>query len=70
MNKAIFGLLLSLLALGLLFPSFKIAMILALIKVMLVVYFYMELHHAHTIWKFAMTGLVLATFGGVLFLST
>ncbi len=66
MNKLIFGLLLSLLAVGFMFPSFKFALLLALIKVLLVVYFYMELRHAHVAWKFVMTGLVLATFGGVL----
>lgn len=65
MNKLIFGLLLSLLVVGFLFPSLKFALLLALIKVLLVVYFYMELRHAHAAWKFAMTGLVLATFGGL-----
>lgn len=65
MNKIIFGLLLSLLAVGLFFPSLKFALLLAMIKVLLVVYFYMELRHAHTVWKFAVTGLVLATFGGL-----
>jgi hypothetical protein len=40
-------------------------MLLALIKVLLVVYFYMELRHAHPVWHFAMTGLVALTFGAL-----
>ncbi|MEK2646644.1 hypothetical protein [Bdellovibrio sp. BCCA] len=65
MNKIVFALLLLLLGVGLLFPTVKFVLFLALIKVLLVAFFYMELLHAHVAWKLASTGLLLVTFAGL-----
>lgn len=67
MNRAVFGLLLGLLFLSFIFQNYKLVMAFALLKVLLVLYFYMELRHAHWAWQLSMTGLVIATFGGVFF---
>ncbi|WP_374080513.1 hypothetical protein [Bdellovibrio bacteriovorus] len=65
MNKIVFALLLSLLGLGLLFPSVKFALVLALIKVLLIVFVYMELLHAHLAWRLAGSGVLIATIAGL-----
>lgn len=66
MNRLIFAFLLTLLALGVLFPNLKIALILALGKILLVLFFYMELRHAHVAWKVTSLGLVGITVLGLL----
>lgn len=65
MNKFIFSLLLVMLSVGLLFPSPNLALFLALIKVLLVVFFYMELRSAHFVWKLIVTSLIAVTFSGL-----
>ncbi|NUN06869.1 MAG: hypothetical protein HUU57_14035 [Bdellovibrio sp.] len=66
MNRLIFALLLALLGIGVLFPNLKIAFILALGKILLVLFFYMELKHAHAAWKVTSLGLIAATLFGLL----
>lgn len=65
MNRIIFALLLALSFLSFVFQSYKLVMAFALIKVLLLLFFYMELRHAHWAWKIIMTGLLLVIFGGV-----
>lgn len=65
MNKFIFSLLLVMLSVGLLFPSPNLALLLAFLKVLLVVFFYMELRSAHIVWKLIVTSLITVTFSGL-----
>lgn len=65
MNKIVFALLLGLLGIGVLFPTLKVALVLAFLKVSLVLFFYMELRHTHVAWKLASIGLVLVIFTGL-----
>lgn len=66
MNRLIFALLLALLGVGVLFPNLKMALILALGKILLVLFFYMELKHAHVAWKLTSLGLIGITVLGLL----
>lgn len=66
MNRLIFALLLVLLGVGILFPSLKMALILALGKILLILFFYMELKHAHIAWKLTSLGLIGVTIFGLL----
>lgn len=66
MNKIVFAILLILVGAGLCFRQLNLLLIFALIKVLLVVFFYMELRHVHAVWKVATIGLVLMIFAGLL----
>lgn len=68
MNKIVFALLLILLGVGLYFPQLNLLLILALVKVLLVVFFYMELREAHAAWIVTVTGLIGIIFGGLFIL--
>lgn len=65
MNKVVFAILLILVGAGLFFRQLDLLLIFAFVKVMLVIFFYMELRHTHAIWKVATIGLILTIFGGL-----
>lgn len=69
MNRVIFSILLILLAASLLVTHTQLTLLLALLKILLVAFFYMELRHAHRVWQVGFLAFVLTTYGTLLLIS-